>query len=210
MSCPALFITGTDTDVGKTWVATRLLTLLRIRGVEAVGMKPIECGSYDDSRAIFQVSDPSGPTLEEVNPVHLDEPLAPMAVSEPSPIDFTDLKQKAESLLERWEFLCVEGAGGWLVPIDKDRMVEDLAVEFGFPILVVASNRLGVLNHTLLTVRAIESAGLKCMGVFLNTFEDRDLSQSSNAAILREVLNDVPVFDQDFDLVADACMELME
>jgi len=208
MSSSAIFVTGTDTDVGKTWVTTRLITLLRIRGVDAVGMKPIECGSHDDSKAIYQVSEPFGPTLDEVNPIHLDEPLAPMAVSEPLAIDFAKLKAGADSLCERWGFLLVEGAGGWLVPIDKERMVADLAVEFGFPVLVVASNRLGVLNHTLLTVKAIEDAGLRCMGVFLNTFEKKDLSQESNAAILRETLNGIPVFDQDLDLCADACMDL--
>ena len=209
MSSPAVFITGTDTDVGKTWVTTRLITLLRISGVDAVGMKPIECGSYDDSRAIFEVTEPFGPTLEEVNPIHLDEPLAPMAVRDPQPINFSALKKGADSLRERWEYLLIEGAGGWLVPIDKERMVADLAIEFGYPVLVVASNRLGVLNHTLLTVRAIKDAGLQCLGVFLNTFEQKDLSQNSNAEILRETLDGIPVFDQDLELCADAFLDLV-
>ena len=208
MSSPAVFVTGTDTDVGKTWVTTRLLALLRIRGLDAVGMKPIECGGHEDSRAIYEVSEPFGPPLEEVNPIHLEEPLAPLAVEEPVPIDFKKLKKGANSLRERWEFLLIEGAGGWLVPLDEKRMVSDLAVAFGFPVLVVASNRLGVLNHTLLTVRAIEESGLTCLGVFLNTFEEEDPSQKSNAEVLRQVLGEIPVFDQDLDRCADACLEL--
>ncbi len=208
MSSPAIFVTGTDTSVGKTWVTTRLITLLRLRGVEAMGMKPIECGSYDDSKAIHSLCDPRDIELEEVNPIHLDEPLAPIAVEKQVEIDFFDLKKKANKLRKKSEFLVVEGAGGWLVPIDEKRTVSDLAESFGFPVLVVASNRLGMLNHTLLTVRAIQEKGLKCLGVFVNTFEDKDLSQRSNAEILEQVLEGVPIFDQDLDELAHACRDL--
>src|SRR6056297_566262 len=79
----AIFMTGTDTDVGKTWVSVELIHRLRRRGVKAVGMKPIECGSYDDSKSLLAASAGNALTLEQVNPVHLDEPVAPAAVSAP-------------------------------------------------------------------------------------------------------------------------------
>lgn len=208
ITSPAVFVTGTDTGVGKTWVTTRLITLLRLRGVEAMGMKPIECGSYDDSKAIHSLCDPREIALEEINPIHLDEPLAPIAVANPVEIDFSDLKKKANKLRKKSEFLVIEGAGGWLVPLDEKRTVADLAESFGFPVLVVASNRLGMLNHTLLTVRAIRERGLDCLGVFVNTFEPEDLSQRSNVEVLEQVLEGVPVFDQDLDELAHACRDL--
>ncbi|MDF1825820.1 MAG: dethiobiotin synthase [Verrucomicrobiales bacterium] len=203
----AVFITGTDTDVGKTWVAVRLIELMRRRGIRAVGMKPIECGSDDDSRALHAAAADAGVTLEEVNPVHLDEPVAPAAVSEPVEICFEELKTAFGKLSEKADFVVVEGAGGWLVPIDTEKSVADLAACLGVPVVVVAANRLGCLNHTLLTAQAIHSAGVELRGVFLNLFGAEDLSQQSNADQLRQRLDEVPLIDQDLEALADLCLQ---
>ncbi|MEM7599998.1 MAG: dethiobiotin synthase [Verrucomicrobiota bacterium] len=203
----AVFITGTDTDVGKTWVAVRLVTLLRERGINAVGMKPIECGSYDDSKVLHRVSAAAGITLEQVNPVHLDEPVAPAAVSSPVEIRFDELKSAFEAVSDQADFVVIEGAGGWLVPIDGEKTVADLAVSFDLPVAVVAANRLGCLNHTLLTGGAIQSAGLDCLGVFLNLFGEEDLSQQTNADLLSQRLGEVPLLDQDLEALADLCLQ---
>ncbi len=203
----AVFITGTDTDVGKTWVAVRLVELMRSRGINAVGMKPIECGSYDDSEALQKASADAGVTLEQVNPIHLDEPVAPAAVSTPVDICISELKDAFTRLSEEVDFVVVEGAGGWLVPIDREKTVADLAVEFGLPVVVVAANRLGCLNHTLLTVGAIQSSGLDCLGVFLNLFGEEDLSQRTNADLLSQRLDKVALLDQDLDALADLCLQ---
>ncbi|MDF1659911.1 MAG: dethiobiotin synthase [Verrucomicrobiales bacterium] len=202
----AVFITGTDTDVGKTWVAVRLVELLRKRGLNAVGMKPIECGSYDDSRALYAASG-GVVTLEEVNPIHLDEPVAPAAVSTSVEICFDALKKSFEMLSAKSDFVVVEGAGGWLVPINSEKTVADLAVYLDIPVVVVAANRLGCLNHTLLTADAIRSTDLEFQGVFLNLFGENDLSQSTNANQLRQRLDEIPLIDQDLEALADLCLQ---
>lgn len=202
----AVFITGTDTDVGKTWVAVRLVELMRKRGLNAVGMKPIECGSYDDSKALHAASG-GAVALEEVNPVHLDEAVAPAAVSTPVEIRFEDLKEAFDRLSDKTDFVVVEGAGGWLVPIDKEKTVADFAEFLGQPVVVVAANRLGCLNHTLLTAKAIRSTALEFRGVFLNRFGEDDLSQSTNADQLRQRLDEVPLIDQDLEALVDVCLQ---
>lgn len=199
----ALFITGTDTDVGKTHVAVALVKALREAGRDAIGMKPIECGSSDDSTALHEASQRSDLTLREVNPVSFPHPLAPAAMEASEPISFSELKSAADGLCDRADFLVVEGAGGWLVPVDSERSMEDLAIALDFPVLIVSANRLGVLNHTLLTVRAIEASGLTCAGVYLNTIPDQcDLSSKTNAQVLRSQLAGLPVFDNDIATLA--------
>lgn len=206
MSTRGVFITGTDTDVGKTWVATRLIQKLRESGIDAVGMKPIECGTYEDSEALLAASGDAGLTREQVNPVHLPDPLAPAAFSEVSKIDFGDLKQRFDDLAEAHDFVVVEGAGGWLVPVDDTRTMADLAERFELPVVIVAANRLGVLNHALLTVRAILDSDLSCAGVFLNSLPDTsDLSCESNAKVLEKNLVEIPMIDQDLDPLVELC-----
>jgi dethiobiotin synthetase len=200
MKLKGVFIAGTDTGVGKTWVTTRLIEGLRSRGIRAVGMKPVECGGRDDSTAIMMASGgrESGLTLDEVNPVTFPEPLAPAAANPPIRLDFDRIRSSFETLANRYDCVIVEGAGGWYVPLDHERTMADLAAMPGLPVLVVAANRLGVLNHTLLTVRAIQAQGLECCGIFLNDLAaDSDLSCQSNARVLREILPGLEVFDND-------------
>lgn len=194
MKHPVAFITGTDTDVGKTWVTVRLLRHLREKGIDAVGMKPVECGGADDSTTIFEACQDSGISLAEVNPVSFPEPLAPAAMEGGERIDFAGIATSLCALQDRHEAVILEGAGGWLVPIDDGRTMADLAVELDVPVVVVAANRLGVLNHTLLTVRSIESSGLRCIGVYLNALEGQlDHSSDSNAELLERQLPNIPV-----------------
>ncbi|MEM1441204.1 MAG: dethiobiotin synthase [Verrucomicrobiota bacterium] len=199
----AFFITGTDTDVGKTWVTVRLIEILRGRGINAVGIKPIECGSYEDSHALHAASAEAGITLEEVNPVHLDEPVAPVAVSHPIDIRLQDLQEPLDRMREKSDVVLIEGAGGWLVPVNDSETVADLAAQYALPVIVVVANRLGCLNHTLLTTSSVRSAGLDCAGVFLNKFGPEDLSQNTNAKILTKWLDEIPLIDQDLEALAD-------
>lgn len=192
-----LFITGTDTDVGKTWVTVRLIEALRERGVDAVGMKPIESGGTKDSEALLAASSREDLALRDVNPVNLSEPVAPAASTDRVTIDFDQLCEAYEDLVGRSELVFIEGAGGWVVPVDETRTMVDLAVQLGQPVLIVAANRLGVMNHTLLTLTAVRAAGLECMGVLLNTFGEsgEDVSREMNAEVLRQHLGEVPLFE---------------
>lgn len=199
-----VFIAGTDTEVGKTRVATRLLAELRGRGLEAAGMKPVECGGRGDALAIHEASGRVDP-LDRINPVPLAEPVAPAAAAQPAGIDFRRVEACFDELARGRDLVLVEGAGGWLVPLDRERTMADLAAFLGLPVVLVAPNRLGVLNHALLTSRAIASSGLECRAVFLNTLpgNDGDPSRGSNARILREHLPGIPVIEDDLPALAD-------
>jgi dethiobiotin synthetase len=200
MKAKGFFIAGTDTGVGKTWVTTRWLRSLRESGIDAVGMKPVECGGRDDAIAIWEAGNGIA-TLDEINPVPLSEPLAPAAIDAAPRIDFDKILANFDLLSRLHPPVLVEGAGGWLVPLDRERTMADLAVALGLPVVVVAANRLGVLNHTLLTVRAIVSSGLECRAVFLNDLDEAlrpdDLSRESNARVLRDLLPGVSVVERD-------------
>jgi dethiobiotin synthetase len=144
--------------------------------------------------------------LDSVNPVSFAEPVAPAAATGPVAIDFGRITACFEALAQRHEFVLVEGAGGWLVPVDRDRTMADLAVAIGLPVILVARNRLGVLNHTLLTVRAIATSGLECRAIFLNSVPDgeagSDRSRASNARVLREQLPGIAVIEDDLSALA--------
>src|SRR6202011_303350 len=97
------------------------------------------------------------------------------------------------ALQQRVHYVFVEGVGGWLVPIRADYFVSDLAAEMGFPVLVVAQNRLGCLNHSVLTVRGVRDQGLECAGLVLNNPPGiTDIAVSTNEDILRQII-DVPI-----------------
>jgi dethiobiotin synthetase len=192
-----LFLTGTDTNVGKTYVAALLVRALRAAGKNCAGLKPICCGGREDVEALHAAN---GGTLSlnEINPVWLRTPAAPYtaAMIENRIIDLMLIREAFGRAREAHDSLIVEGAGGWLVPITRDYFVSDLAVEFGLPVAVVVANRLGALNHTLLTVRAIQNAGLPCAGLILNhphpAMGEDIIAAQTNRAILED-LADVPI-----------------
>lgn len=190
----SLFVTGTDTGVGKTFTVVQLLRLLRAAGRSCVAFKPICCGDRRDAELLLAAGS-DGPTIDEINPVWLKTPAAPLlaAQKERLEIDTDRLCSAFNSLRARFDHIVVEGVGGWLVPIKAGYFVSDLAAEFGLPVLVVAQNRLGCLNHTMLTLQSVERRKLRCAGVVLNsTPEARDLSQETNAGVLRQVAG-VPI-----------------
>ena len=191
----SLFITGTDTGVGKTTTAARLLRLLRASGVRCAGMKPICCGDRRDAEFLLAAGT-EGLRIEEINPVWLKAPVAPLVGSlmEGWDIDIERILTSFRTLQNRVEHVIVEGVGGWLVPIRSDNFMSDLAAEMSLPVLVVAQNRLGCLNHTALTVRSIAEHGLRCSGVVLNGVpETSDIASMTNLDILRKIV-DVPLF----------------
>jgi len=192
----SLFITGTDTGVGKTRVAAMLVRALRAAGVDAVGFKPICCGGREDAELLTEASG-DAVALNDVNPVWLRPAVAPYtaAMIEGRTVDVALVREKFAKLHAAHAAVIVEGAGGWLVPVTRDFSMADLAAEFALPVLVVAANRLGVINHTLLTVTAIHASGLRCAGVVLNhphAPQPDDPSVVTNAGVLGELLAAMP------------------
>jgi len=207
----SFFITGTDTGVGKTHTVVQLLRLLRASGRSCAGFKPICCGDRRDAELLRATSAP-GLTIDEINPLWLKTPAAPLTAAQTE-----DVKIEVERLLDAFRMLrarvdnvLVEGVGGWMVPIHSDYFVKDLAVEMGLPVLVVARNRLGCLNHTLLTVRSVQAANLRCAAVVLNSgSSSTDIAETTNAAVLASLL-DVPMLPQFGENTAELPQEWRE
>jgi dethiobiotin synthetase len=181
-----LFITGTDTGVGKTYVTAALLAELRRRGVRAAAFKPIACGAggRNDARIYARHMDREQP-LNVINPVWLRHALAPSvaAIMERRRIDLHSVRASYQRLASVYSVVLVEGAGGLLVPIERNYYVADLARELGLPLLVVARLGLGTINHSLLTVLQAQAMGLKVKGIILNdTTGRRGLAEKSNVA----------------------------
>lgn len=194
-----IFITGTDTDCGKTYVSSLILRALRAERVDAVGYKPICCGDRNDA---LELVDASGEMVdvEAVNPVWLKTPAAPhvAAMFENAPIDRELLLRKHAELEAEHQVVVTEGAGGLLVPIDgKDFMIAELIKMIGSQVIIVVGNKLGALNHTLLTVEALRARGIEPAGMIFNNLHDEmDTATITNKGIVEdmcgvEVITDV-------------------
>ncbi len=197
---PSLFVTGTDTGVGKTFVTSLILSVLKEKGLRAAGYKPLCCGDRFDALALLQTSAEDDPvlTVDEVNPCWFKSPQSPYAASliENRRVDLDSIYRGYEALLDRFDYVVVEGAGGWEVPLTEDLTMAGLAEKFKAPVLVVVDNKLGALNHTILTVQAVLRSGLDCRGVLLNHCRpDRDSASISNRLVLEKFLP-VPVLGE--------------
>jgi dethiobiotin synthetase len=204
---PRFFITGTDTGVGKTWFTCWLVRHWRAHGHYAVGLKPISAGGREDAELLHQAANGTL-TLDEINPVHLREPAAPLVAAEVEDrvLDFSTLNQTILATAAHFSHVAVEGVGGWRVPLAPGYDVRDWARALGLPVVVVARAGLGTLNHTLLTVDSIRAAGVICAGVVLNPGaetgrehsrrsreEPSPLARRTNGAVLHDLLG-IPVF----------------
>lgn len=189
-----VFITGTDTGVGKTLAACALLHALASRGVRTAPMKPIAAGAVEkagrlaneDSLALLEASGRDSSWLEWVTPILLREPMAPhiAAARERRTLSFDPIIAALERLTASGEFLVVEGVGGFRVPLDEYRDTVDLARAIGLPVVMVVGLRLGCLNHALLTAQAIEAAGLAFAGWIANAVDPAMAVPDENVAAL--------------------------
>lgn len=195
-----LFITGTDTGVGKTATTCALLRVTREAGLDVGAMKPAESGCSRDASGNLVPADAvllreatgNADPLEEVCLFRLEAPLAPgiAAAREGVAIELGTIRDGLRQLTRRHaDGLAVEGAGGWLVPLTPGgKTIADLAVELGLPVLVIARTTLGTINHTALTVEAIRARGLEVRGIVLNgTVEADDSSVEGNAAAIEQL-----------------------
>lgn len=191
-----VFVTGTDTGVGKTVVACAIVRALRARGVEVGAMKPVETGVGPegplDAAALRAAAGDADP-LERVCPARFALPAAPTvaAAAEGRRVDLAAVRAGFAALRERHDWLVVEGAGGLLVPAAEGVTMADLAAEWALPLLVVARAALGTINHTLLTLEAAERRGLPLAGVVVShaggVLSEAD---AANLSALRAALGD--------------------
>jgi dethiobiotin synthetase len=192
MSAPGFFITGTDTEVGKTWVGSTLVATLYQRGVPVSPRKPIEsgCASHEgtlipaDGSKYYEAIDHSM-SLDIICPLRLKTAISPAraAVLENKPISLNDAVEACATSPNTIPI--VEGAGGFYSPITTDGSNADLAKALGYPVIIVARDKLGCLNHIQLTAHAIEHQGLSVAAVVLNPFGNNEIDGMDNEAELK-------------------------
>ena len=165
-----IFVTGTDTEIGKTAITAGLAAVLKKRGIDAGVMKPISAGGRADAKLLRRAAR-SNESLDTINPIYLRDPLSPniAAVREERVLDLAPVFDAFDRLSKVHDYLLVEGVGGLLVPIADDFLVADLAARFDLPLLIVARAALGTINHTLLTIEAARTRGLQINSVIYNT-----------------------------------------
>jgi dethiobiotin synthetase len=198
MNAPAarriIFITGTDTGVGKTLLTALLLCQLRAQGCHALAMKPFCSGGLGDVR-LLQAAQDHELTAGEINPFYFKPPVAPLAAMREgvAAVRLPEVLRAISRMARRCEVLLVEGSGGLLVPLGEGYSVADLIAKLKCEVIVVSRNRLGTINHTLLTVRALQRIETSGISVVLMGAKRKDRSTRSNAALLGELLGGVPL-----------------
>lgn len=181
MSAKPIFVTGTDTGVGKTMVAAGLLHALAQRGLKVAGMKPVASGCErtaaglrnDDALQLMAATN-IPVTYEQVNPYCFEPAIAPhiAAAEAKCVIDLQVLRTSFTTLQSQSDLVVIEGAGGWFTPLTANQTLADFAVMVDARVLLVVGLRLGCINHALLTARAIEASGLELAGWIANGLDE--------------------------------------
>ena len=200
------FITGTDTNVGKTVVTACLLALYREQGIDTGVMKPIETGvdqecsseANSDAKFLLTISG-NGDPIEEICPIRLKPTAAPLQAARIAgqTIDISLILENFRRLQAKHDRMLVEGIGGLLVPLTADYSVSDLIKDMNLPLIIVSRFSLGTINHTLLTVKVARETGVEIAGIILNHSEDRSLNEIElgQASLIQELSN-VPVLGE--------------
>lgn len=191
MSARGLFVTGTDTGVGKTRVAVALIHALRAQGLRVAAMKPVSAGSEagalnEDVTALMQAANVPA-AVHDVNPYAFAEPIAPHIAADLAGvrIDLAVIAAAYARLAAHADVVVVEGAGGWRVPLNAAEDMADLAQALGLPVLLVVGLRLGCLNHAILTAEAIAGRGQPWAGWIGNAIDPEMAQQAANLDTLR-------------------------
>lgn len=188
------FVTGTDTGIGKTTVSCALLHAFAAQGKKVAGMKPIVAGSENgqwlDVEQLLTASNVNV-TRQQINPYAFDPPISPHLAAQQSgtEIDLSVIHHAYQQLSAKADLVIVEGAGGFLVPINDRQNGADLAKMLNLPVILVVGMRLGCLNHALLTAQAIQAAGLTLAGWVANCIDPQMEVVAENIATLEQRLD---------------------
>ncbi|RON86160.1 dethiobiotin synthase [Pseudomonas chlororaphis] len=194
----AYFVTGTDTDVGKTTVAAGLLHAARLSGLSTAAGKPVASGceltpkGLRNADALALLAECSLPLIyDEVNPLAFEPAIAPHLAAREAGVALTVqalLAPMRQVLAKGADFTLIEGAGGWRVPLADQDNLSDLAMALDLPVILVVGVRLGCINHALLTAEAIAQDGLQLAGWVANIIEPKTSRLEENLATLAERL----------------------
>jgi dethiobiotin synthetase len=193
----AMFVTGTDTDAGKTYISAALLRHFAAQSLRVVGMKPVASGATEldgvlhnsDVTQLRQASNVQA-DVRWINPYCFAPAIAPHIAAQQAgvAIDLQQIKQAYEQLCGMADVVVVEGAGGWLVPLNGQQTIADLAQLLDIPIVLVVRIRLGCINHALLSVADIQRRGLTLLGWVANCMEDEMPVMQENIATLQQLI----------------------
>jgi dethiobiotin synthetase len=193
----SFFVTGTDTGVGKTVASTALLAAARARGLCVAALKPLESGSTAADSDAARLADAAGLAVDEVALYRFADPVAPGvgAEREGIAIDFDRIWDRLDDVETRGsDLVLVEGAGGLLVPLGGGRTTADLVRELALPLIVVARDALGTINHTLLTVEVAIARGLPVAGIIVSRgTADPSAAEENLREIDRALAGDPPI-----------------
>ena len=191
----SFFVTGTDTGIGKTFITCILMNYINSQQKKVIGMKPIAAGADEINGQVanedvlllkkecnFQLN------LDEINTYYFPEPIAPhiAAIKNKIDIDSNNIKIHAQNLKRRTDFLFIEGAGGYLVPLNENETIADLVDALNIPVILVVGIKLGCINHSLLTVEAILRRGQKLFGWIANIVDKDMLVADENISSLKQ------------------------
>lgn len=191
------FVTGTDTEVGKTVASTALLQAARALGHHTAGYKPVASGSEMTAEGLrnsdalaLQRNSSVALSYQAVNPYTFSEPTSPHIISadEQRPIDFSALSAGLRALESQADWVLVEGAGGWFTPLSQEQTFADWVIAERLPVILVVGIKLGCINHAMLTAQAIRQAGLHFAGWVANVVVPPGKRHDEYMATLRRVL----------------------
>jgi len=191
------FVTGTDTGIGKTYVTRQLMQHLKSQGKTVLGLKPIACGTQThthEDALIYQQENSLALPYDEINPYLFKEPISPHIASRLENQHLTSAQIVARmqgSLGQDVDHVFIEGAGGICVPINQDETLLDVMRALNVPIILVVGLRLGCLNHALMSVEVLKSAGLTIAGWVANPIDAQMMYRKENVQTLREKLDPI-------------------
>ncbi|CDL80503.1 dethiobiotin synthase [Xenorhabdus cabanillasii] len=192
------FLTGTDTEVGKTVVSCALLQAANKKGYQTAGYKPVASGSEVTPEGIrngdalaLQYNSSVSLSYQEVNPLVFVEPTSPHIVSAElnQPIEFTVMSQGLEKLAVKANWVLIEGAGGWYTPLSENTTFADWVVQEKLPVILTVGVKLGCINHAVLTAKVIQGSDLELVGWVANEIEPAGKRQAEYLATLKRMIS---------------------
>lgn len=210
------FITGTDTNVGKTWATIALMRYFKGQGKTVAGMKPVAAGCLmvdgrlkNEDALLIQENASWQIDYDLINPYAYELPVSPHIAGVGNPVRLDVLAAQFELLKTLADIVIVEGAGGWYAPLNEREAISDLAKALALPVIMVVAIRLGCINHARLTYQAVKQSGVKCAGWIAVCTDPDVLSRDENiqtikAAVDAPLLAVLPYMDvADFNFLAE-------
>ncbi|MEH6444061.1 MAG: dethiobiotin synthase [Oceanospirillaceae bacterium] len=199
MSRYKFFVAGTDTDVGKTFVSQALLEAAKLQGLSCYGLKPVAAGCEQSEDGLknddaLKLIDSASVKLsyQQVNPIALELAVAPHIAAKQAGISLTLQKVVGfcrGAMMNRADFVLIEGAGGWRVPLNNRETLAQIPKELALPVILVVGIKLGCINHAILTVEAIARDGVKLAGWVANYVDPEMQMKQDSVATLKQAIN---------------------